>query len=114
MYARDLIETLGTRKKRGRLSLGFLFAATDATDAPLDCVAHVPASGVAATNASGLGLGGDDGNDTGSFVVACAAGTVVGGHLGTSVAVTLVVLESLFDRVRWLALAFEVVRVVLL
>jgi hypothetical protein len=76
------------------LSLDFLLATTNAAKALLQRRANTLAGGLIVINRLTV--------------------TVAGGHLDAGVANGLVVLQSLLDAVRWLALAFEIIWVVLL
>jgi hypothetical protein len=87
-----------------------MLAATDATDASLDCAAHALVCGNGAGIARAHALGGG----MRSVGVAGTVGAVARLHLCAAVTGTLVFLESLLDGERWFSLALEVVGVVLL
>jgi hypothetical protein len=89
----NLGEALGAWKERDPLDLAFLLATTDAAEAPLDCAANTPASGVAAADAGGFGVEGDRGHDARCFAMAYAASAMAAcSHLRASIAEALVVL----------------------
>ena len=95
---------LGVRKISA-LSISVVLATTDATNSSLDCTSHALFAIVATANAHGLG----------TVEVTCTAGAVAARlHLSSAVAGTLVFLEGSFNRERRLALALEVIRMVLL
>lgn len=100
------------RKGSELLGLDLLLATTNAADTLLDRASYAAASRVAAPNARGFGVGRVSWHTARSIVAIKGPATRL--HLGTRLAGGLVFLESSFDGERRLALAFEIVWMVLL
>lgn len=99
----------------GFLSLNILLAATKATEALLQSRPNRSPGGVATPDTSLVlveGLGWD--NAWCVIVVDASAMTMMGLHLSTRHTNLLVILEGLLDRVRWLALALEIIGMIVL
>jgi hypothetical protein len=98
------------------LGLDVLLAATDAAEPLLQIGAYTLATTVAASNAGSFGFESLGWDDSGRLVMAKAFAVTVTarGHFGARVAEGLMVLQGLFNSVRWLALAFEIIWMVFL
>jgi hypothetical protein len=91
-------EALRSGKELDSLNLNILLLVANASNAPLDCAAYAPASGVASADTGSFGVGSDGWDDTGGFgMVHAPGGTVACGHLYAGVADSLVVLQGLLD-----------------
>jgi hypothetical protein len=97
------------------LGLDVLLAATNAAESLLQGRAHTLTNGVAASNTRGLRIVSLGLDDLGRLVMTNTLAVVsAGGHLGTRITNCLVVFQGFLNCVRWLTLAFEIIRMVVL